>query len=203
MTRARKQIIVINTGEQGLPGDPGLQVELSTDAGNIVWRYVGDTSWNILCPIPADGDDGIGVPVGGATKQVLRKLSAADNDTEWAHSLETFGVACSDLTTALTTGEKAKFDIPFDFVATRIFASVATAPTGSSLNIDIEDEGTSILNAVLSVAASANNAETSVFAASASSYTFAKGDQITIDIDQIGSIVAGAGLIVFIEGYRA
>lgn len=117
--------------------------------------------------------------------------------------LETFGIACSDMTTDITTGEKAVFDIPFDFVATRIYASIKTAPTGSAFTIDIEDEGASILNAVLSIAAGTNNAETSVFAASASNYSFTKGDLISIDVDQVGSTVAGAGLIVFIEGYRA
>ena len=115
---------------------------------------------------------------------------------------EAISIACSDVTSNLTTGEKARFDIPYNFILTRVFASVATAPTGSALTIDVEDEGTSILNAVLSIAASANNAETSTFASAASTYTFTKGDLITIDIDQIGSTVSGAGLIVFLEGYK-
>src|SRR5690606_9942620 len=32
-----------------------------------------------------DGADGLGVPPGGATGQVLRKTSNADNDTEWGN----------------------------------------------------------------------------------------------------------------------
>ena len=115
---------------------------------------------------------------------------------------ETFGIVCSDLTSDLTTGEKSAFDIPFNFTATRVYATVKTAPTGSALTIDVEDEGTTILNAVVSISASAYNGETSTFTGSASSYAFTKGDLISVDIDQIGSTVAGSGLIVFIEGYR-
>lgn len=35
-------------------------------------------------PAGADGADGLGVPAGGATGEVLTKVSAADNDTTWS-----------------------------------------------------------------------------------------------------------------------
>ena len=137
----------------------------------------------------------------GTAYQKLTMNSGA-TAPNWATDFETIGVACSDMTTAITTGEKVKFDVPFNFIVTRVYASIATAPTGSALTLDVEDEGTSILNAVLSISASANNAETSTFAGAASSYTFTKGDLISIDVDSVGSTIAGAGLIVFLEGYR-
>jgi len=115
-------------------------------------------------------------------------------------NIETIGIACSDMTTVLTTGEKVAFDIPFSIVLTRVYASLAVAPTVSALTIDVEDEGTSLLNAVLSIGTSNNNAETSTFAAAASTYALTKGDRITIDIDSVGS--SNAGLVVFLEGYR-
>lgn len=137
----------------------------------------------------------------GTAYQKLTMNSGA-TAPNWTTDNEVIGIACSDVTSDLETGEKAVFDIPFNFVVTRVYASVVTAPTGSALTIDVEDEGTTILNAVLSIAVSTNNAETSTFTGSASSYTFTKGDLVSIDIDQIGSTVAGAGLIVFLEGYR-
>jgi len=117
----------------------------------------------------------------------------------------TLGFACSDVTSDLTTGEKIVVDIPFTLEITRVYASVATAPTGSALTVDVEDEGTSIFASVLSIAASSYNAEKTgaVFSGSASSYTMTKGDLLTIDIDQIGSTVAGAGLVVTLEGIRS
>ena len=113
-----------------------------------------------------------------------------------------FGGALSDETSDLTTGQKFATDLPFDFTVTRVYASVTTAPTGSAVTVDVEDEGVSILNAVISIAASTNNAETSSFTGATSSYAFSKGDLLTIDIDSVGSTTAGAGLKVYIEGYR-
>ena len=87
-------------------------------------------------------------------------------------------------------------------VLTRLYFSVTTPAAGSDLQVDVEDEGTSLLNAV--AAFQTNNAEISTggFASAANSYTLTKGDLLTIDIDQIGSTTAGAGLKVFFFGYR-
>ncbi len=110
--------------------------------------------------------------------------------------------ACSDETSDLTTGEKISIDMPYDMTITRVYASVTTAPVGSTLQIDVEDEGVSILNAVLSIAVSTNNAETSSFSGATTSYSMSKGDLLTIDIDQIGTTTAGAGLVVHLVGVK-
>lgn len=118
------------------------------------------------------------------------------------NSYETVGIALSDQTTALTIGEKVAFDMPFDLDVTRVWATVKTAPVGSNLQFDVEDEGTSILSAVLEIAASGFNAETSVFASDATHYQLHEGDLVSVDIDQIGSSTAGAGAVIFLEGWR-
>lgn len=44
----------------GIPGVDGREVELSTDGGYIVWRYVGETVWNNLLSIASiTGDAGV------------------------------------------------------------------------------------------------------------------------------------------------
>lgn len=45
-------------------GANGREVELSTSGGFIVWRYVGDVAWINICPIPANGADGITPTIG-------------------------------------------------------------------------------------------------------------------------------------------
>jgi len=110
------------------------------------------------------------------------------------------GFACSDMESDLTTGEKIVLDMPFDFVVTRLYASVNTAPTGSAINIDVNDEGSTILSATFSIAASANNGESTSI--TGTTHAYSKGDALSIDIDQIGSTIAGTGLIVWVEGYR-
>jgi uncharacterized protein (TIGR02145 family) len=47
-----------NTWVTVVDGDDGREVEISTSGGFIVWRYVGETAWNNICPVPQDGDDG-------------------------------------------------------------------------------------------------------------------------------------------------
>lgn len=115
---------------------------------------------------------------------------------------EILAIAISDQTTAITTGEKFAMDMPHDFVVTRVYGSLKTAPAGSAFTVDVEDEGTTILNAVLSISAGTNNAETSTFASSAASYRFDKGDLLSIDVDAVGSGTAGAGCVISIFGYR-
>ena len=108
------------------------------------------------------------------------------------------GFACSDEDTVLTTGQKIGLDMPFAFTASRIYATLKTAPTTTAVQIDLEDEGTSMLNAVLSISTTNNNAETSTFASAASSYDLSKGDLFAIDIDQADA--AATGLKVFMVG---
>lgn len=112
-------------------------------------------------------------------------------------------VACSDETTALVAGTaKVTFRMPFAMTLTDVRANVNTAPTGSELIVDINEGGTSVLSTKLSIDAST---KTSVGAASEpviSDAALADDAEITIDIDQIGSSVAGTGLKVVLLGTR-
>jgi hypothetical protein len=111
------------------------------------------------------------------------------------------GYACSDETTALTTGEKVAFYAPFAFNLTSVECCVTTAPTGSALTVDVESPaGTTLLSAVASISASAFTATGSV---SGGTQSIAKGARVSIDIDQIGSTDAGTGLKVTLIGTRA
>ena len=67
-----------------------------------------------------------------------------------------------------------------------IYAKVGTAPTGADLNIDINKNATSIFTTDLTIAATATTGNV----APATS-AVAVGDVFTLDIDQVGSTVAG------------
>jgi hypothetical protein len=111
------------------------------------------------------------------------------------------GYACSDEVTALTTGEKVAFYAPFAFNLTSVECCVTTAPTGSTLDVDVESPaGTSLLSAVASISASAFTATGSV---SGGTQSIAKGARVSIDIDQVGATVKGTGLKVTLIGNRA
>mgnify|MGYP000754494039 CR=1 FL=1 len=134
------------------------------------------------------------------TAATTRTITMCDNNLD-LRDVTQLGFACSDETTALTTGQKIAIDMPHNMIVRRVYASVATAGTTSAITVDVEDEGTSILNAVLSISATNNNTETSTFASSATSYTLTKGDLLTIDIDSVDSGGTGTGLKVVLVGH--
>jgi len=130
------------------------------------------------------------------------KFATAKSLRESYTSMEPLGFALSDETTALTAGQKLATDFPCNYVVTRVYGSVVTAASGSTIQVDVEDEGASIVNSVLTFAVGANNAEVTSFSGATASYSITKGRLISFDVDQVGSSVAGAGLKVYLDGYR-
>lgn len=113
-------------------------------------------------------------------------------------------IACSDETTALTTGTaKVTFRLPYALTLTAVRASVTTAPTGATLTVDINEGGVSILSTKLTIDAGEKTSTTAATPAVISDAALADDAEITIDIDQIGSTVAGAGLKVYLIGVPA
>ena len=117
---------------------------------------------------------------------------------------EVFIVALSDETTDLTTGTaKASFNMPFAMTLTGVKANCTTAPVGSTIIVDINEAGSTILSTKLSIDASETTSTSAASAAVISDSALANDALITFDIDQIGSSTAGKGLKVTLYGYRA
>ena len=114
-------------------------------------------------------------------------------------------VAASDEITALTTGTaKVTFRMPRAMTLTAVKASVVTAPTGSTLlTVDINKGGTSILSTKLTFDAGEKTTTTAATPAVISDANLAADAEITIDIDSVGSTIAGAGLKVTLIGVTA
>lgn len=107
-----------------------------------------------------------------------------------------------DETTDLTTGTAKKtLRCPFPFYVTDAKASVNTAPVGADIIVDVNKNGSTIFASRITIDA---GDETSVGSASPVSVTnfIDDDDEITIDIDQVGSSTAGKGLKVVLIGYE-
>jgi hypothetical protein len=113
-------------------------------------------------------------------------------------------IAASDETTDLETGSaKVTFRAPFAMTIVGLpVASVTTAPTGSTLTVDINEAGVSILSTKLTIDATEKTSTTAATPCVVSDTAIASGAEITIDIDQVGSTIAGAGLKVMIPYKR-
>lgn len=114
------------------------------------------------------------------------------------------GVACSDETTDLTTGTaKVTFRMPYAMTLTGVRANVNTAPVGSTITVDINEGGVSVLSTLLTIDAAEKTSTTAAVPAVISDSGLADDAEITIDIDQVGSTTAGKGLKVWLIGTRA
>lgn len=137
------------------------------------------------------------------TPNTLYFTDDAWNDRKISPTTESIQLACSDLTTDLTTGtSKAYFRIPYAFTLTEVRASVLTAPTWSTIIVDINESGTTILSTKLSIDAGEKTSTTATSAAVISDSSLADDSEITIDLDQVWSTVAWAWLIVTLIGNR-
>lgn len=132
----------------------------------------------------------------------LLRVNGAGNAVEFVTHKQAIQIAVSDETTALTTGTaKVTFRMPYAFTLTGVRASVTTAPTGADLKVDINVTGTgSILSTVITIEATEKSSVDATTQPVISSASLADDAEVTIDIDQIGSTIAGAGLKVTLIG---
>jgi hypothetical protein len=161
-------------------------------------------------PMTTAGDIVVGGTSGAPARLALGTASQQLRVNSGQTSLEYFTppaelvIACSDETSNLTTGTaKVTFRMPYAMTLSSVRASVNTAPTGSTLIVDINEGGSTILSTKLSIDASELTSTTAATAAVISDTALADDAEITIDIDQIGSTVAGKGLKVVLKGTRA
>ena len=114
-------------------------------------------------------------------------------------------VAVSDETTALTTGTaKVTFRMPAKVTLTDLKASVTTAPTGGTLlTVDVNEAGASIISTKLTFDASSKTTVGAATPRVISDSSLAADAEMTIDIDAVGSTIAGAGLKVTLIGTYA
>jgi|10_taG_2_1085330.scaffolds.fasta_scaffold30724_2 hypothetical protein len=114
---------------------------------------------------------------------------------------QTIFIDIGDETTNLTTGTAKKtFRFPYNFSISEIRASVNTAPTGEEVKVDINQGGTSILNTIISIDENEKTSATASVAYNIKNPFISSDDEMTIDIDQVGSTAAGKGLKLLIIG---
>jgi hypothetical protein len=148
----------------------------------------------------ADGEGAIGT---ASFRWAEGHFDALNVGTPKVTGIESFVISCSDESTLLTPDTAvASFRMPYAFTLTAVRASVNTAPTGSVLTVGINEGGSSILSTDLTIDATDLTSTTAATAAVISDASLADDALITIDIDGVGSTVAGKGLKVVLIGYQ-
>lgn len=137
-------------------------------------------------------------PVGNHTLALV-KLDAKwwltdSGDIAEGPDTDAWVIAISDETTDLTTGTaKVTFRAPYAAAIIAVRASLTTANTGSTSTYDINEGGTTVLSTKLTIDAGEKTSTTAAVAPVISDTSIADDAEITIDIDQIGSTIAGSG----------
>jgi hypothetical protein len=113
---------------------------------------------------------------------------------------ELIGFAFSDETTDLAVGTSAvSFQMPnFATTLTDVSVNVVTAPTGSTAIFDINEAGVSVLSTKISIDAGEKTSEDAATPPVISDSSIAANAIMTVDIDQVGSTITGAGGKVWI-----
>jgi hypothetical protein len=166
---------------------PDLEHQIRVDVNGISFDFTGES---YTFPL-TDGTANQVLTTDGAGQ-----LSWEDKD------IQSFQIAMSDETTDLVVGSSVtSFMIPNDFVVTEVMMFVNTAPVGSALIVDVNLGGTSIFSTRPQIDAGSSTSQGSVVTPVFSTTSFSKWNILTLDIDQIGSGTAGAGLKIILNGY--
>ena len=139
----------------------------------------------------------------GNNSDIFVADSGEATGNKWTANTTSFVLACSDEETALTTGTKLTFRMPFAYTVTAVRASLTTAGTGANLvTVDINESGTTILSTEITIDATETTSTTAATPPVISDSDLANDAEMTVDIDQIDSGGVSAGLKVYIIGYR-
>lgn len=138
---------------------------------------------NPTAPTPSQGDNDTSI------------ATTAYAQTELAFKLEapTFSVTGA---VVVATG-KSRFYVEGNYTIASVRASADTAPTGATLIVDVNKNGTTVFTTQGNRPAIAISGNTATGTPDVT--TLAAGDFLSVDVDQVGSTVAGSDLTVTIR----
>ena len=132
----------------------------------------------------------------GATV-IIQGVTQEDVDLAVLNKPEQFSVACSDLTSDLETGAVARFRPRYDVELVAVYGSVKTAPTGAGIIADIHAGGTTIMATnKINIDATEKDSVDAGTQPALTTTTILAGTEVEIQLDQVGSTLTGAGLVV-------
>lgn len=195
--------VIADTGS-ALPQQPTLDFE---GAGVTASNDGELTKTLVQIPSKVIEDEGSQLPNRSNLNFIGAGVSAADVGAKTVVTIPgilpllSFVMAASDETTDLTTGDaKLTFRMPYAFTLTEVRASVTDAPTGAVITVNIRLGGVDILSTPLTIDAGELTSETAVTPPVILTSALTDDGEIKIDLDTIGSILAGKGLKVTLIG---
>ena len=137
-----------------------------------------------------------------AISTITNLQTTLDGKATVAQAKQSIIIACSDETTAITTGTaKVTFRMPYAFTLSAIRGSLSTAQTsGSIVTVNIKESGVTILSTLMTFDNTEKTTTTAATPLVISDVNLADDAEITVDITQVGDGTA-KGLKVTLIGY--
>lgn len=156
---------------------------------NIAWSKISKTGSSVagLADFPAQA--------GNANEALVTNGSALS----WGYPQGCFVLACSDETSTITAGTaKVTFRAPFAFTMPAIpRATLTTASTSGNPQVDINENGVSVLSTPITIDANEKTSTTAATAAVLSDTSIANDAEITIDVDAAGTGAKGLKVYIY------
>ena len=186
----------------------------ATDPANPIVNFTGAGGSGTVTSVAVSGSDGLEVDSGSPVTTSGTIALGVNKATLLAHLGITddyhLSFAFGGEDDALVVGTGAiTFQMPnFATTLTGVSVNVKTAPTGSAANtpsatFDLNEGGTSVLSTKITIDAGEKTSETAATPPVISDSAIAANAIMTLDIDGIGSTVAGAGGKAWIYYTRA
>jgi hypothetical protein len=157
----------------------------------------------ISIKVKVNKDGSLNVPnLAGTGSRVVVADSSGNLSTSDPLSKTEIAYACSDEFSPLMVGDVITFRVPFAMTLSEVRTSLNTAPTVSSLIVNVKENGVSIFSTLLSIDATEKTSVTAAVPAVISDVNLANDSEIIVSVTQIGSGVAGAGLKILFIGKK-
>lgn len=198
--------LAANTGSAGAPvlynGDAGTPSALvATNASGTAASLTAGSATAALGLKSATTTVSVSSATAPTSGQVLKATSTTN--ATWQSPPVEIVVACSDETTALTTGTaKVTFRMPHSMTLSSVRLNVNTAPTGAAIVVDMKESGTTVFSTKPQIDATAKTSVGGAVPGVVSDTSLADDAEITINLDQVGATIAGKGLKVTLIGTR-
>lgn len=176
-------------------GSNSMVWQMNASNGLDLWAYVSST-WTKIATFTNAGN------------LTANNLSGTNTGDETTASLKTkideyLGFACSDEVSNLATGLVTTFRMPYAMTLTGVRISLTTAPTISSVIVDVKQGGTSIFSTLVSIDSGELTSVTAATPAVISTTALTDDSLMTIHITQIGSGDTGKGLKLVLSGKKS